>query len=80
MVVATTTIRVDTATHAKLLELGSASGSSLMDTVRDAAEALRRQRFAQQVAGELAALRENTSAWAEYLADAESTAVADGIR
>jgi hypothetical protein len=77
--VATTTIRVDTVTHAKLLELGSTSGSSLMETVRDAAEALRRQRFAHQVAGELAALRGNASAWSDYLADAESTAVADGV-
>jgi Tfp pilus assembly protein PilV len=78
--VATTTIRVDTETHAKLLELGSSSGSSLMDTVRDAAEALRRQRFAQQVTGQLDGLHENPSAWAEYLAAAESTTVADGVR
>jgi hypothetical protein len=49
------------------------------DTVREAAEALRRQRFAHQVAGELVALRGNTSAWAHYLADSESTAVADGV-
>jgi hypothetical protein len=51
-----------------------------METVRDAAEALRRQRFAHQVAEELSALREDPSAWAEYLSDAESTAVTDGIR
>jgi len=51
-----------------------------METVRDAAEALRRQRFAHQVAEELSALRENPAAWADYLADAESTTVADGIR
>lgn len=80
MRVATTTIRVDTATHAKLLELSEATNSSLMDTVRDAAAALRRQRFAQQVARELSALRDEPDAWADYLADAESTAVADGIR
>jgi hypothetical protein len=77
--VATTTVRVDLRTHAKLLQLSEASGSSLMETVRDAAEALRRQRFARQVAEELSALRDDPSAWAEYLADAESTAVTDGI-
>lgn len=76
---ATTTIRVDTETHAKLLELSEATRSSLMETVRDAAEALRRQRFAHQVAEELSALRADPCAWADYLADAESTAVGDGV-
>ena len=75
----TTTIRVDVETHAKLLQLGAASGASLMDTVRDAAEALRRQRFAHQVAGELAALRADTAAWDAYLAEAAETSVADGL-
>jgi transposase len=75
---ATTTIRVDTDTHARLLALSTASGESLMDTVRDAAEALRRQRYAEQVAGELAELEKNPEAWAEYLAEAE-TSVSDGI-
>jgi hypothetical protein len=77
--VATTTVRVDARTHAKLLELSEANGSSLIETVRDAAEALRRQRFAHQVAEELSALREDRSAWADYVAEADSTAVADGI-
>ncbi len=76
----TTTIRVDVETHAQLVELSSARGMSIMDTVRDATEALRRQRFAQQVAGEFAALRSNPSAWADYLRDAVATEVADGIR
>lgn len=76
---ATTTIRVDTETHAKLLALSSAGHASLMDTVREAAEALRRQRFAQQVAGEMAELQQDPSAWASYLAEAGATAVADGI-
>jgi hypothetical protein len=76
---ATTTIRVDTDTHARLIELSKASGASLMETVRDAAEALRRQRFARQVAGELAELQRNPEAWADYLAEAEETSVADGI-
>ena len=77
--VATTTIRVDTETHAELLRLGTDSGSSLMDTVRDAAEALRRQRFAGRVDRELGALRDDAAAWFDYLAEAESTDVRDGI-
>jgi len=52
----TTTIRVDTDTYTTLVEMSKAAGASLIDTASDAAEALRRQRFAHQVAGELADL------------------------
>jgi predicted transcriptional regulator len=76
---ATTTIRVDTRTHAKLLELSEADGTTRMETVRQAAEALRRQRFARQVAEELAALREDRSAWADYMGEADDTAVTVGV-
>lgn len=76
---ATTTIRVDSSTHAKLLELSRAAHTSLMETVSQAAEALRRQRFARQVASELDALREDPAAWEAYLADADATSVADGL-
>ncbi len=76
---ATTTIRVDSTTHAQLLELSHATGSSLIDTVRDAAEALRRQRFAHQVAAELAVLRGNPAAWEAYLSETDATSVTDGI-
>lgn len=75
----TTTIRVDTETHAALLELAAETGASLMDTTRAAAEALRRQRFAQHVTEELDALRADPEAWADYLADAEQTSVGDGV-
>ncbi len=75
----TTTIRVDADTHARLQELSRASGQTLIDTVRDAAEALRRQRFAHQVADEMAALQRDPAAWAAYLAEAEATSVADGL-
>jgi hypothetical protein len=77
--VATTTIRVDSETHSKLLELGASAGATLMETVRDAAEALRRQRFARQVGRELEVLRQDQSAWAGYLADAASTEITDGV-
>jgi hypothetical protein len=75
----TTTIRVDAETHARLIELSRASGRSLMETVQEAEDALRRQRLAHQVAGELAALREDPAAWQEYLAEGETPAVADGL-
>ena len=77
---ATTTIRVDKETHERLRELSKQSGRSLIDTIRDATEALGRQRFAHQVAGELAALQTNQDAWDAYLAEAESTSVTDGIK
>lgn len=75
----TTTIRVDTDTHARLLALSKATGASLIETVRDATEALRRQRFAHQVATELAELNNDPKAWAAYLAEAYKTSVSDGI-
>ena len=79
-VAATTTIRVDLDTHAKLVELSDATGASLIDTVRDATEALRRQRFANRVASELEQLRSDPEAWAAYLAEADDSTVADGLR
>jgi predicted DNA-binding protein len=75
----TTTIRVDAHTHARLQELSRDSGRTLIETVREAAEALRRQRFARQVAVELAELQRDPTAWGEYLAEAEATSVVDGI-
>lgn len=44
-----------------------------------ATEALARQRFGHQLAAELAALQTDEDAWKDYLAEAESTSVADGI-
>lgn len=75
----TTTIRVDTDTHARLLALSKATGVSLIETVSDAAEALFRQRFARQVVRELSELRSDPEAWAAYLAEAEESSVSDGV-
>ena len=75
----TTTIRVDADTHSRLVELSDAAGSSLIATVRDAAEALRRQRFAHQVASELSDLRDDPDAWSDYVAEADATTVSDGL-
>lgn len=76
----TTTIRIDTQTYARLVELGDAADSTIIDTVRDAVEALRRQRFGQQVAQELADLRSDPEAWASYLAEADDIPESDGLR
>ena len=76
----TTTIRVDRDTHARLLEISEASGETLTKTVRDATEALQRLRFGLRVQEEIAALRSDPDAWREYLAEAETSSVTDGIR
>lgn len=76
---ATTTIRVDTETHSRLVELSTAEGASLIETVRAAAEALHRQRFARRVAVEVDELRADSGAWASYVQEAEGTSVADGL-
>ena len=75
----TTTIRVDLGTHERLVELSRAADTSLIQTVRDAAEALRRERYARRVRAEFAALRADPQAWQQYLADTELTAVTDGV-
>jgi len=75
----TTTIRVDRDTHARLLELSREADTSLIATVRDAAEALWRQRFARELMGQLNELRQDPTAWEAYLAEAEETHVTDGI-
>ena len=79
MLMDTTTIRVDRETHARLLQMSKLAGTSLGETVRDATEALNRQRFAHRVTQELAQLRNDREAWLAYLEEAESTSVADGV-
>ena len=59
--------------------MSRSSGDSLTETVRPDAEALRRARFGLRVQQQYAELRSDPDAWAEYLAEAESTHVADGI-
>lgn len=76
---ATTTIRVDLETHAALVELSESAGATIADTVRQSVASLRRQRFGEQVAREIAALAADPQGWAAYLQDAELTEVDDGI-
>ena len=75
----TTTIRVDRDTHSRLLDMSKETGESLTETVRQAAEALRRLRFGLRVQEEYLALQTDPEAWADYMAEAESSYVADGI-
>lgn len=74
-----TTIRVDRETHARLVRMSKLAGTSVGQTVRDAAEALSRQRFAKRVVRELEELRKDEAAWTAYLDEAEATHVDDGI-
>lgn len=76
---ASTTIRVDRDTRDLLAELSEATGQTITSTVRDAAEALVRQRFAADVTAEYDALRTDPVAWASYLAEGEATHVNDGL-
>lgn len=76
---ATTTVRVDVETHEKLAAMAAASGATLMEVARRAVDALERLQFARTVAVEIEALRLDEGAWEDYLGDAESTDVADGL-
>lgn len=75
----TTTIRVDRSTHAQLVEMSRTNGDSLTETVRQAADALRRLRLGLRVQEQYAELRSDPQAWADYLAEAETTNVSDGV-
>jgi len=77
---ATTTIRVHTSTHARLIEMSNESGATLLDTVDDATSALSRERFARKVSGEFARLKKDSPAWDDYVSEADQTAVGDGVR
>lgn len=59
--------------------MSNETGDTLTETVRQAAEALRRLRFGLRVQEELAAMRGDLEAWSDYLAEAESSHVSDGI-
>jgi predicted transcriptional regulator len=76
--VSTTTIRVDHETHRRLVAISRASNRSLIDVVRDAAEALERAQFATLVSSQLDAMRRQRDDWAAYTGDAE-LAVRDGL-
>ena len=47
--------------------------------MREAAEALSRQRFGARVAEELDRLRDDPKAWEAYLSESEATTLPDGV-
>lgn len=75
----TTTIRVRAETHARLIKMSESTGASLIDTVDEAAEALRRRRYAAQVTRDFEALRQDPDAWSDYLGEFEAASVSDGL-
>lgn len=76
---ASTTIRVDVTTRDALAILARERNASLGDTVREAAEALRRARFAERTVDAYARLHADEPARQAYEAEAEATSVGDGI-
>ncbi len=70
---------MDLETHAQLKQLSEERGESIIDTIRAAAHELQKKRFLEQSARELERLRQDPVAWADYIAEGESTYVADGI-
>ncbi len=76
---AQTTIRVDTEMCDRLALMGREVGATIGETVRDAAEALWKMRFARESMMQLQVLRQDREAWADYLAEADLIYVADGI-
>lgn len=70
MPMATTTIRVDGETHAKLVALSRESGRTLIETVRAATRALHRHTFVERVRTELDAM--SADEWASYHAEIDS--------
>ena len=75
----TRSVRIDGETHARLVRMSKLTGVSLGTTIRDATEALSRQRFAHRVAAEVTELRNDRETWLSYLEEAESTSVPDGL-
>ena len=57
------TIRISDSAHGTLRELARAEGKPMLAVLDEAVEALRRQRFLEQVNAAYASLRANAAAW-----------------
>jgi hypothetical protein len=64
---ATSTLRIDTTTQARLRELASSRGESMGTVVARAVESLWREQLLQEINASFARLREDPEAWAEEL-------------
>lgn len=74
-----TTIRVDRATHQRLLTISTQQGFSLMEILRRATDALDRELFVGEARAQIEKLKADPQAWADYLHESLLTEVADGI-
>lgn len=75
------TIRISDAARDALRGLARAEGKSMLALVDEAVEALRRQRFLEQVNAAYAVLREDRAAWSDIERErgAWDTALTDGL-
>jgi hypothetical protein len=75
------TVRIEPAAHAALVEIARAKHVSLMEALSRAVEAYRRDLFLDGVANDFMALRDDSPAWAEELAEraAWDTTSRDGL-
>ena len=79
---ATTTVRVDSRTHATLAALAAETGQSMQTIMAEAVEAYFRRHFVEAANAEYAALqRDNPAAWAELEAETRlwDGTLADGL-
>lgn len=68
----TTTIRVRPEARDRLRAIAESDGRSMLDTVDDALAAYERGRRIDQARRQLAELRRDPEAWADYVAEIES--------
>ena len=64
-----TTVKVDAETYAKLRETGTETGQPMIVVLAKAIEMYRRQIFLEALNADFAALRSETEAWKEELAE-----------
>ena len=74
-------VRVSEETHRHLQVLADEMGASMQDVIADAVEAYRRRRILEQTNAGYAALRADSAAWAEELAERHvwDVTLADGL-
>ena len=71
-----TTIRVDSGTHDRLMALSEELNTSIVDVVRRALHELEQSRFIDQVVVDFEALRSDPVAWKSY---SDDFATIDGV-
>lgn len=69
---ATTTIRVDLDTRDRLRAIAERQGRTLTEVTRDAVKELERREFARRAIEDVARLKADPEAWADYMAEADS--------